>query len=240
MKPIIGILCGQKWQGSKQTQYVHKPYTEAIVAALGVPVLLPISDVKTEALLDIVDGLLFPGGIDVDPSFYQEEPIVSLGEVDRQWDQNDISFCKEALKRDMPILGICRGHQLINVASGGSLYQDIYTEPKTSLKHQQEANLYNPSHRISINEGSLLEKIFMENELWVNTSHHQAVKKVAKGFIVSAKTSDNIVEAIESTDHRFVLGLQWHPELMYLQDNKMLKPFIALCEAAKDYRREQR
>ncbi len=237
MKPVIGIACGQEWLGSRQTLYVHKPYTDAIVTAGGVPVLLPIAEVEAEALLNVVNGLLFPGGIDVDPRFYNEEPIARLGQVDLDWDANDIKLCTKALYNDMPVLGICRGHQLINVAAGGTLYQDIYTEPKTTLKHGQEANFYNPTHKVNVKRDTLLFNLFKKDELWINSSHHQAVKDIAPGFVASAIASDSIIEAIESKKHNFVLGLQWHPEWLSIKDKEMLKPFIGLVEAAKEYRR---
>ncbi len=237
MKPIIGILCGQEWRGNKQTLYVHKLYTEAIASSGGIPILLPITDIQAESYISIVQGLVFPGGIDVDPLFYQEEPLTGLGSVDLEWDENDLKFCRKALERDLPILGICRGHQLLNVACGGTLYQDIYTEPKTSLKHGQEGNFYNPTHKIKLRTNTLLYEIFGVSELRVNTSHHQAVKNLAPGFIIAATAQDNIVEAIESKEHTFVLGLQWHPEWMYLKDRVMLKPFQALCKAAALSRR---
>lgn len=237
MKPIIGILCGVEWRGNKQTMYVHKLYTDAIASSGGVPLLLPITEDDAESYVDIVDGLLFPGGIDIDPSFYREEPLSALGSVDLEWDRNDLKICEKALVKDLPILGICRGHQLLNVACGGTLYQDIYTEPKTTLKHGQEANFYNPTHKIKLRSDTLLYEIFGVNELRVNSSHHQAVKDVAPGFMVSAWASDNIIEAIEAKGYTFVLGLQWHPEWMALKDKMMLKPFQALCKAALARRR---
>ncbi len=237
MKPIIGILCGIEWRGNKQTMYVHKLYTDAIASSGGVPLLLPITELDAESYVNAVDGLLFPGGIDVDPAFYREEPISALGSVDLEWDRNDLKICEKAFERDLPILGICRGHQLLNVACGGTLYQDIYTEPKTTLKHGQEANFYNPTHKIKLRSNTLLYEIFGVNELRVNSSHHQAVKDVAPGFIVSATAPDNIIEAIEAKEYTFVLGLQWHPEWMALKDETMLKPFQALCKAALARRR---
>jgi putative glutamine amidotransferase len=239
VKPIIGIACGQEWRGSRQSLYVHKPYTDAIVKTGGVPVLLPIAEVETEALLSIVDGLLLPGGIDVDPRFYNEEPMARLGQVDLDWDANDMRLCREAMYRDIPILGICRGHQLINVAAGGTLYQDIYTEPKTTLKHAQEVNFYNGIHKIAVKSETLLQEIIEKDEVWVNSSHHQAVKDVAPDFEVAGVASDGIIEAIESKKHNFVLGVQWHPEWMYLKDNNMLKLFIAFINSAAQIGRKK-
>lgn len=239
LKPIIGIACGQKWQGNRQTLYVHKPYSDAIAKAGGVPVLLPIVEGEDLPLIDIVDGLLLPGGVDVDPRFYNEEPAQRLGTVDLDWDYNDVSLCKKALYVDMPILGICRGHQVLNVALGGILHQDIPTEVQDALKHDQGDNYYNPCHTINVKRDTLLFVVFQTERLEVNSSHHQAVKEPGKSLIVSAFASDHVVEAIESAEHRFVLGLQWHPELMCEKFPEMLNPFLAFCRAAQAFRREK-
>lgn len=237
LKPIIGIACGQKWQGNKQTLYVHKPYSDAIVTSGGIPVLLPIVKSEDLSLLDIVDGLLLPGGLDIDPVFYNEEPSSKLGSVDYDWDLSDLRLCKRALYVNMPILGICRGHQVLNVACGGSLIQDINTEVNNVLKHEQEQDYYNPIHQVIVKKATLAYRVFGTEKLQTNSSHHQAVKDPARGFIISASSSDSVVEAIESTEHSFVLGLQWHPERMYSKFPEMLKPFKAFVSAASLFRR---
>lgn len=234
MKPIIGITSSIEKDESTHKVYDHN--VQAIEKAGGIPVCLPnISDedsIKTIARK--IDGLLGSGGYDVDPLLYGEEPHQKLGIVTPRRDQFELALYKEMLQLNKPILGICRGMQMLNIAAGGSLYQDIYAQKEEDLlKHSQEAPTYYGTHFVTIEESSLLFEIVQQKKLKVNSSHHQAVKDVPTPFKVSGKATDGIIEAIESANHSFVLGVQWHPENMVEKGDQpsafIFEAFIEAC-----------
>ena len=193
---------------------------QAVLRAGGLPVVLPIGieqDVKQ--LSTMLDGLLLTGGGDIDPMLFGEEPHKHLGDISPSRDSAEIALVQEMLKNNKPILGVCRGLQIINIALGGNMYQDIYSQRDVPLlQHAQKAHRYHQSHFVQVKEGSLLESITKSEQIKVNSYHHQAVKDVPLPFIISGVASDGTIEAIESTEHSFVLGVQWHPEA--LADNK--------------------
>ena len=234
MKPLIGITSSIEKDESAHKVYDHN--VRAIVQAGGVPVLLPnLSDeASIDKLVSQIDGLLGSGGYDIDPHYYHEEPHQKLGTVTPRRDEFEYALFKKALEHNKPILGICRGMQMLNVAAGGSLYQDIYAQNHGELlKHSQDAPTYYGTHFINISENSLLQDIVKKNQIKVNSRHHQAVKDPADIFIVSGKASDGIIEAIESKEHSFVLGVQWHPENMLDVNDEpselIFKAFIKAC-----------
>ncbi len=238
-KPLIGLSCSHPNDYSS----VRQTYTESVLKAGGLPVLIPVTE-NTEALadmLDRVDGLILIGGCDVHPSYYGEEPIEQLGEVDSLRDVYDLALIRLAADRHLPTLGICRGEQLINVAFGGSLYQDIPAQyPDTSVNHQQQEPSSVPTHVVNVLSGSVLEQITGQNQLFTNTHHHQAVKKVAPGFRITAWAADSIPEAIEATDKRPIWGVQFHPEgLTMAGDSIMVKFFHFITEQALLYRNKK-
>lgn len=210
-------------------------YVQAIEAAGGTPLLIPMSqnfDVLAN-LLAIADGLLLTGGQDVDPTYYNEEPNRKIGQIDPLRDKTEMFLAKEALKRDMPLFGVCRGEQVLNVAAGGSLWQDIDSQRgQETLQHFQNLSEEFPSHSIKVEEGTWLAKITGEATVRVNSYHHQAVKDLAPGFKIAARAPDGVVEAIESTRHTFVNGVQWHPELTFSELDFNLGLFRALVEAS--------
>ena len=243
-RPIIGVT-------SRKIHFVHddRPYprygvaisyVHAVELAGGAPFVVPLSqdhDVLT-TLLELCDGLLLTGGQDVDPAWYNEEPHRKIGQIDPLRDRTEMFLAREALKRDMPIFGVCRGEQVLNVAAGGTLYQDIEAQRgPDSLQHFQNFSEEYPSHGIDIEEGTWLERVASGvRRLRVNSYHHQAVKDLAPGFRVAARSPDGVVEAIESTTHTFVNGVQWHPELVCDERDFNLALFRALIEAAAQAR----
>ncbi|MDN5332451.1 MAG: putative glutamine amidotransferase [Tepidanaerobacteraceae bacterium] len=232
MKPLIAITCS--FVADKI--FLNRGYYEAVEKAGGIPLGVPPLKDKGALtnLLDRVDGLLLSGGPDIDPRYFGEHPRPGLGEVNPLRDEAEIFLCREAVKRRKPVLGICRGIQLMNVALGGTVYQDIGSEIENSLKHRQEAPRWYASHDVSVSKDSLLYKI-MEYELVpVNSFHHQAVKNVADFLRPVAFSPDGVVEAVEGASGEFfLLGVQWHPEEMWREYPLQLKLFEALVDAAR-------
>jgi putative glutamine amidotransferase len=195
-------------------------YVEGVADAGGVPVVLPpvVEARATEALLDGMDGLLLSGGSDLDPAYYGEEAIPELGVTVPERDAFEMVLLEKALRRQIPILGICRGMQVLNVALGGTLYQDLPSQMDhmVLLGHRQETPKWQPTHEVEVDEGSKVAEILGTDELKVNSYHHQAIKDLARGLVAVACAPDRVIEAVESTDlaRRWLIGVQWHAEAM--------------------------
>jgi putative glutamine amidotransferase len=189
-------------------------YVEAIVRAGGAPVLLPrLADREAiHAAVDVADGVMLTGGGDIGSLRYGEEPHVKSKWQDSVRDEMELDATRLALERGLPILGICRGIQLLNVAMGGTLVQDVPSQVPDALKHYSEGLDALLLHTIAIEQGSLLARLFATTSLAVNSYHHQAVKEVGAGLRVSARAPDGVIEGLEATDGRSVLGVQFHPE----------------------------
>ncbi len=240
MKPIIGITCSYDW--NKGYFRLNRAYVTAIERAGGVPIILPsISPDNVREIVGIVDGVLLSGGVDIDPHLYGEKPIHKMGKIDPDRDLFEIELTKEVLRRELPLLAICRGIQVLNVAAGGTLYQDIESQVKGSIKHKWhtpsglDAPPSYPTHIVKIKAGSMLHKIFGKQELRVNSFHHQAVKDVGKKFIATAWAEDEVIEAIEYTGSSFILGVQWHPE--WMMNSEMMKIFEEFVKRAAELAR---
>ncbi|MDR0831115.1 MAG: gamma-glutamyl-gamma-aminobutyrate hydrolase family protein [Prevotellaceae bacterium] len=210
MKPIIGISANYKENNSM----LAEKYYQSVMLAGGAPVIVPATnDVAVlEQIVSALDGLIISGGGDIDPKYFDEEPIAELGEVNDFRDEYDIKLIETAAEKQVPILSICRGMQVVNVVFGGSLYQDIAAQHDGfSLKHSQKEGKNITTHQVIIKDNSRLAKIVGAENLMVNSVHHQAVRRVAAGFQEVAFAPDGICEAIES-DFYDILGVQWHPE----------------------------
>ena len=236
MRPLIGIPTQADFrEGSGRPIYCNnRAYVHAIEHAGGIPMLIPmLHDMSLlEALLMRLDGIIFSGGVDIQPRYYQEEKQPWLKEVDERLDEMEMHLMRQALQKDMPILGICRGMQLLNVALGGTLYQDITTEFPGSMEHcRRELSRNALIHNVRIAEGSRMEQVLGTNEIWSNSLHHQAIKAPGKGVFISGRAEDGIAELLEVPNSRFVLGIQGHPEEMYMTEPVYASLFQALVEA---------
>lgn len=233
MKPRIGMPCVL---GDDTRVYtLREKYVSAIHAAGGMPLLLPcVEDADVDAVVGMIDGLLIPGGGDIDPEWFGEEPDVENGPVDPVADRYEIALCRAVLAASKPVFGICRGNQVLNVAAGGDLFQDVRAQTESRLQHRQNAPGWHGSHRVRIHKGSMLERIVRVPEFRVNSFHHQAVRRVAPGFRVAATALDGLVEAIEATADNFALGVQWHPEQSVARSEEDRRLFEAFVAASKD------
>ncbi|MFZ5897912.1 MAG: gamma-glutamyl-gamma-aminobutyrate hydrolase family protein [Bacillota bacterium] len=237
--PIIGITCAQ--DNALGRVFLADYYYRAIENAGGSPVLLPpVRNVeKIRSIVEWIDGLLLSGGSDVDPVFFGEEPLPGTGEITPERDWMEITATQTALAAGLPVLGICRGIQVLNIAAGGNIYQDI-RGTVAKIKHNQEAPRWYATHSVKILPESLLADITARTSLRVNSFHHQAVRDVAPGFRAVAWAADGIIEAIEyrSPDARFALGVQWHPEVMWERETAHYRLFARFVAAA--YKRSRK
>jgi len=216
--------------------YVNEDYVKAVIAAGGVPLLLPL--VHDENLIEeqmvSIDGLILSGGHDISSLIYGEQPSRKLGETLPERDQFDLKLFDIALKKEIPVLGICRGMQLMNVALGGTLYQDLDLIPGCDLKHDQYTNPSLATHDVILKDKSLLAEIFATKNLVTNSFHHLAIKTLGKGFIETAHSSDGVIEGIELAGSKKIIGVQWHPEMMALTNDKMLNLFKYIISKTND------
>lgn len=228
MGPFIGITCDQEEDRLSITDY----YGKAIGAVGGIPILLPVTGEERllTAYEEFLDGLLLTGGADLDPQLFGEEPLKGLGTINPKRDFFELELCKRFLVNQKPILGICRGLQVLNVAAGGTLFQDIFSQIPKSIQHQQKAPKNYPSHSIVIQGSSLLQGLLKASSLRVNSFHHQAVKTVAEGFQGVAWASDGVIEAIEK-EIGFAVGVQWHPERLWQEEETQKRLFGTFIKA---------
>ncbi len=233
MKPVIGVTAS--WNEEKQSVVLPHTYVAAVVEAGGIPLLIPMmgQDVAEE-VLPMLDGMLFPGGDDVDPARYGERPHQKLGKISPRLDTLELYLAKRSLEKSLPILGVCRGCQLVNVAAGGTLVQDIFSQVGGAMKHVQQAPRWYGTHEVILEEGSMAAEVFGTRRLSVNSYHHQSVRNPGDALTVSGRAFDGIAEVTEG-GQGFILLLQWHPEAMWKHNPVFLKPFQALVKAAKHF-----
>lgn len=242
MKPLIGIT------GNRHTFSSRIPgpplmgvsgsddYPNGVEAAGGLPLLIPFFEhpESVEDLADRLDGLLLAGGEDVDPLLYDEQPRIGLGDVVPERDELEFQLIRAVLKRGKPILGICRGIQVLNAALGGTLYQDLPREWQGSGLHSQRARRNHLSHSVQIDDESrLFHLLGGQKVLKTNTFHHQAVKAVAPGLVPVAWDEEGLIEAIERPGDQFIVGVQWHPENLWRTHPVYLGLFQGLVDAAR-------
>ena len=233
MKPIIGILAEVD---DEQTTHLLHTYVSAIEAAGGLPLLLPYVE-DAEAVSDFVrlcDGFCFTGGMDVDPARYGEAVSPACGTIQRYRDGLEFRVLWEVLRADKPILAICRGAQLVNVALGGTLYQDLPSEYDTEILHRQTEGKFEPSHPVLVEQGTPLSELVGKTSMTGNSFHHQAIKALGDGLEVMARAEDGIIEAVWSTKLRYLRAYQWHPERLYDRDADNASVFADFISVSKN------
>lgn len=247
MRPVIGITLNytttdtlgvNEGMGAKTQdwQLIASDYIRAVERAGGAPVILPITD-SVDTIWELVkglDGIVFTGGADIDPALYGEEPIFGLGTIDTLRDGFEFELLNRVIREtSIPVLGICRGFQLINIAFGGTLYQDMKTQRPEGMNHSLGIfPKYYPAHILKVKEGSWMHGIF-DGEIGTNSLHHQAVKDLGKGLIPTLHAKDGLVEGFELEGERFLAAVQWHPEMMIQTDAKYLRFFEGFIETCK-------
>jgi putative glutamine amidotransferase len=238
--PIIGITADFIEQKAKvngePTLFLHQRYYRVVEQVGATPLILPplTSQAAIRQSLRLLDGLVISGGgFDIHPSYYGERPIKQLGIIKERRTQFEIDITAAALKKDLPLLGICGGAQALNVVLGGSLYQDISVQLPSAAQHEQSEKKIHGGHSIEISHGTMLRAIVQRRRIEVNTTHHQAVKRLGNGLIINAIADDGVIEGIESTCHRFAIGVQWHPEVLAprrIDQRRIFTAFVAACK----------
>ena len=243
MAPVIGITATLKEdpEGIDTRPlggYVRADldYVEGVAQAGGAPIILPPIIEAAESLVESIDGLLLSGGSDLDPSYYGEEPVPEMGVTIPERDAFEMEILGYALERGIPVFGICRGLQVLNVALGGTLYQDLPSQfdPEAG-KHRQNTPKRQPTHEVEVDAGSRVGEVVVSRSFKVNSYHHQAVKDLADGLVVSGSSPDGIVEAVEARNfsEQWILAVQWHAEAMRESGREHRKLFEAHVEAAR-------
>lgn len=235
MKPLIGVL--PLFRAEDENLWINHYYFDGIIHAGGIPYLLPLVDDESvmELLCSQFDGFLFTGGQDVEPALYGEEKIPECSYQAPRRDSQELYMLKRLLEMDKPCLGICRGVQMMNVACGGTMYQDLPAQFGVEVDHAQmgKEEFTKPFHSVELVPGTMLHNAIGETDLMVNSMHHQAVKDVPDCFAVSAKSPDGLVEALEHKTAKCFFGVQWHPEFLWPEHEHAKAIFRLLTEAAK-------
>jgi putative glutamine amidotransferase len=241
-RPIIGCTTYRKTVPQKQSIDVYDlipSYTEAIQAAGGIPILIPLGleAQDLETLIDRLDGILLPGGGDVEPEIYDGRRDVQVWGIDQERDRTEICMAQIAMTLQKPIFAICRGLQVFNVALGGTLWEDVMSLIPGSLDHDipDDVPRNHLAHSISTVPDTLLSNHLGKSEVWVNSIHHQAIRDLAAELVVTAIAPDEVIEAAEVPGHPFAVGVQWHPENLIYDEPAMLALFKGLVQAAADH-----
>lgn len=230
-RPIIGVTTQTLQaidgipEGLPQSDVMNQRYYIAVALAGGAPILVPLLDDEPEALraaYEACDGVLIPGGVDVDPKYFGEDPHPKLGRIDGARDRVEMQMTRWSVEDRKPLLGLCRGLQVINVTLGGSLYQDLEDQYPEAIKHDYFPNFgYDRdhlAHEVSLSKGSRLRHLMELERIPVNSMHHQGIKTLAPSLAPSATAPDGLIEAVESTSDHFLVGVQWHPEVFEMTD----------------------
>ena len=231
-KPIIGVT--PLWDKEKNSYWMLPGYLEGLEEAGAIPVILPLAadGADIAQFADLCDGFLFTGGQDVAPQLYREALKPTCGELCPARDTLERELLRQALERDKPLLGICRGLQFLNVALGGTLYQDLPTEHPSEIGHSMKPPYDQAAHMVCILPDTPLAALLQKTELGVNSCHHQAIKDLAPSLVEMARSKDDLIEAVYLPGRTFVWGVQWHPEMSFRTDEASRKIFEAFVGAA--------
>lgn len=235
-KPVIGITPSHNTENDDIS--LRPTYIRALTASGGLPIVLPleIGDNDFDLYTQMCQGFLFSGGPDPHPFLFGEETQANCGNVSAARDAMELKLLKAAMNAEKPILGICRGIQIINVGLGGDIYQDIPSQVECSfpIAHKQPFYYNNPSHHVNVAPGTLLSRLSMgRTRIEVNSMHHQAVRLPAPGLVVSGRAPDHIIETLEKPDYPFLLGVQWHPEYLWQNNETAANIFSAFVDACR-------
>ena len=230
-KPMIGILPLVDME--RESYWMIPGYMKGIEAAGGIPVMLPLTtDYKIiQRLVENFDGFLLTGGQDVSPKLYGEEILSECGQINQQRDKMEQILIKQVIELDKPMLGICRGIQILNAVLGGTLYQDLPMQYSSEIDHHMTPPYDRVVHKVILNEETPLYSILNVKEIGVNSYHHQAIKDLSEKLEIAAVSEDGIIEGVYMPGKKFVLATQWHPELSYLKDENSMKIFNAFVNA---------
>jgi putative glutamine amidotransferase len=234
-KPVIGLSCSYEKDDKNHRIFLNHDYLNAIRHFGGIPVVLP-SEGSPEELTYLVsqcDGILLTGGMDIEPSLFGEEKWNDTVETTPDRDRSEALILNLAQQRALPILGICRGIQMLNVYFGGNLYQDIPTQAPSQVTHSMGAALGKTCHSCHLTPGTPLQRLLGRDEIPVNSFHHQAVREVAPGFEVMGRCEDGIIEAMYDPTHPFCWAVQWHPERIWEAEDSSAAIFQAFIDACK-------
>jgi putative glutamine amidotransferase len=235
-EPLVGVTTSITIGQTPERAYVNSAYLHALQQAGGVPVLLPpqLSKASLERLVRGLDALLLTGGGDVDPATFGEAPHPTLYEVAPSRDALETQVTHMALEKRTPLLAICRGIQVLNVALGGSLHQDVVTEPGTDIQHSQKEARDQTTHKVTVTPQSRLARVLGTEDVEVNSFHHQVIKSLGRSLVPVAWAPDQLIEGVElDDDSRWVLGVQWHPEHLVGSSEPARRLFSALVTAAR-------
>ena len=232
-RPVVGITLGDGDEPGLHA--MREDYVRSVEQAGAVPVVLPpVRPDDAGLVLDRLDGVVLSGGVDVDPALYGREPHPRLGRVNRRRDDFELALVREAVRRDVPTLGICRGQQVLNVARGGTLLQDIPSEWTGAMDHDARGRRWRRAHDVEVLPGSRLRAILGRDSVPVNSFHHQAVADVGDGLVVSARCpGDGMIEGLEIPGAHFVVAVQWHPESFWNRTDSFQPLFDAHVEACR-------
>ncbi|MFV8830049.1 gamma-glutamyl-gamma-aminobutyrate hydrolase family protein [Alkalihalobacterium sp. APHAB7] len=232
-RPVIGITSTIEKHNNIPSVHVHEKYVQAVLFGGGIPLVIPIGpEEMVQEWVSICDGFILSSGEDVDPYYYGTDPHPRLQTTNSKRDKMEIDLVKKAQSEQKPILAICRGIFILNVAFDGTLLQDIESTNPKAIKHFQLAERPEPTHQIKINKESWLYEVLMRTSTRVNSMHHQAIEKLAPNFKIVASAPDGVVEAIEGVGDSFMVGIQWHPEEMVSEDvsmGELFRNFISKC-----------
>lgn len=233
MKKIVGVL--SLWDEKKDSMWMLPGYLNGLQEFDLLPIMLPFTNASSDLkqILDMCDGFLFTGGHDVDPSCYLEEILYKNVVSCSYRDEMEYTLMKMVIEADKPMLGICRGHQLLNVVNGGTLYQDLLSQHE-GINHNQPKPYDEPYHSVTIKEETPLFTLLKKKEKKVNSCHHQAIKDLGKDLQVMAVSEDGLIESVCMKDKKFIWSVQWHPEFNYQKDEDSKKIFEIFSDAIKN------